>query len=664
MGNVITTATQVTPLVEEAPNAMAEAIISASRNDASIPNAIMNVVLAGFSSNAESFYRYGRDRYINGLPEGSKLNTVADTPEIQLVIESIEGEAITIVSSFYASADYDYFVFEYLHNNYNFNYDDKIIYGFGAGEGYGGLTVHYTGFTVDDDATTITIHTHTKNPDGSKSATFFIYMPAPKAGLYYHASYWVNSDITQNTVHWTYDPATNTYPNLTPEDEVTSKDDFLPIVTIRDFRIYVNKDEESELYRTTKGLLDTISIDVDELIENIAENGNLNDILHIFVLFGVDINTKQQDSMLYLINFFLRLELQSVYKKHNYDRHDPRPNTFIINDNDFNTKLSYNYIFSENKAGSIGEIGHITSSVYIDKDSTGLYYSRDYITYKLQIEDNVYLQIVVHGPVHITNIYKDYDVWTHLSDTDHRFFIPLERSVLKEFSVKQETLILYESLIMVMYAYNREHVDYYKKSNFIKLVQITIVVVLIATGQIELVAPALSWAAAGEFALTLLATYAITYSTKLLAKEIGIENSAWFVAALAVYTAYNLDGGGFLNAEQLMTLTSSMIQGINELTVEDTVELQDETEDWLKSVDEFNEEIEEARDLLNTGFMNPLDLVIGTNYFNSNEEPADFFSRTIDPNPGLKVFEQMDNYYDYMLELPEENTLLNAAFKK
>lgn len=74
-----------------------------------------------------SYFKYGRDTYVNGLPQTSIGVQVVDLDEIKRVLDGVIGSSSTIVSGELRFPTDDEYVISYLINNYNYNILTKQI---------------------------------------------------------------------------------------------------------------------------------------------------------------------------------------------------------------------------------------------------------------------------------------------------------------------------------------------------------------------------------------------------------------------------------------------------------------------------------------------------------------------------------------------------------
>jgi hypothetical protein len=78
----------------------------------------------------------------------------------------------------------------------------------------------------------------------------------------------------------------------------------------------------------------------------------------------------------------------------------------------------------------------------------------------------------------------------------------------------------------------------------------------------------------------------------------------------------------------------------------------------LEEREEFEEELERANDLLDTGNVDPFTILRTVAYNNPNESPEQFIYRTSHlTNPGVLSLDYAANYHDLALTLPEPPTI-------
>ena len=90
---------------DEVADNVKQSIMSSIVQDRSISDDLIANGLHGLGTKAKTFYRYGRDSFYHGLPEGTVEIHHANIGAVQLVVELIEGEPVDMTFSIFTYAD-------------------------------------------------------------------------------------------------------------------------------------------------------------------------------------------------------------------------------------------------------------------------------------------------------------------------------------------------------------------------------------------------------------------------------------------------------------------------------------------------------------------------------------------------------------------------------
>lgn len=208
--------------------------------------------------------------------------------------------------------------------------------------------------------------------------------------------------------------------NLKYNPVLFSNQAFMPIIPIRKDNSDLTSEsyKDTELYKASKKMLGIVNLDIDALATTLNSNPGIGSIDHAYVMFGVNIHTKEQASLRYLCDFFDYMADQSVYKKEHYVSPGLKywkknsmftrqligngtPIDVALSEYGFNISLDYLYVESKLITGSIGPIGFAASTR-----------KGDDIIFRLQIAALTYKEIYVCGIVHKNTIYQGHAVTT------------------------------------------------------------------------------------------------------------------------------------------------------------------------------------------------------------------------------------------------------------
>ena len=117
---------------------------------------------------------------------------------------------------------------------------------------------------------------------------------------------------------------------------------------------------------------------------------------------------------------------------------------------------------------------------------------------------------------------------------------------------------------------------------------------------------------------------------------------------------FNPDTFGLSNPVNLINAVGAVGTAYQSKQME---ELSDELQDFLKTSAEQWKELEEKRELLEEPDYTNLMLSANLSKINSYEEPNTFYARTLNTNPGVLVYDQLTDYFDNKLTLPQLSPL-------
>ena len=118
--------------------------------------------------------------------------------------------------------------------------------------------------------------------------------------------YYVNTDAVPNYnsahwFYWVYKFDSGTYPLITPVMNIVTKE-MLPVVSLRNDRVFVNADKDTDEYKSSNKLLKILGLDLNDIISNITEN--LSTLDDVYINFAVSPSTSKEIVSKYLWNHF------------------------------------------------------------------------------------------------------------------------------------------------------------------------------------------------------------------------------------------------------------------------------------------------------------------------------------------------------------------------
>jgi hypothetical protein len=749
------------PLIGIEPQLITKAVLNVIRNGDNLTERLIQDMLDGAGPKVRRAYRYARDNYTLGLPQGYSESLNYDDTQIEGVIEASIGEPITLRDSILDYGDPGFQFMKYVNENYDWDFEtnDVTTTEKGSADGIARL-IEFRDALSDasvaalpeaEAPTTGTYEngiqwkrtvTYNRNVDfvlGADSAVFtskldnvvfseydaeleqvdvsydFVYTLATSfSGGYvitriekletwavgldptvddpslttFTKTYTEDSlfesyfdewsttqslSITDYTLQdyyyfatyrladgspkvWLYKVEDGTYPELAFTTYTGNSSPFYPIVPIRRHNVDLCAEGywETELYKTSKKLLDKIEIDIQDIRTAINENPDVGEIDHAILMFGTRLNTDNKAAIEYLARFWDRM-----YGQYVSDTGSSANGSFKVQDSVLDLRISWSDIDVETVTGR----AHPTEEAARD-------FEEGYVEFRLQTGDNRYKRIKVYNPVLTNYVYSGHTVVTNLSDAqsedNNNFVIPLHYDIVDSMGALKRNSLYYDSLQMVFNSYKVTKVKWYQRSFFqtlLKIAAIALTIYTMGSGSFAAAIVAGDYAAAAMILIeAIVVSYAISVGFKYLVKALGIENSfivAVIAAAIAVYqlsvSGWNIDQAAW--ADVLLQAASGLSSGISANLGEAFKDLQNDFDVFEEEYKESLDALKEAQELLSVdGLIDPMEFVYSEPMINFNEYPSDYYERTIHSgNTGTLGFKIMSNYHDLMLDLPKPN---------
>ena len=557
-----------------------DAVLYAVLSNQSIASILTNVSANQMSGLVDTFHTYAKSSYTLGLPEASYTkSTTLSEADVTAAIVADTGTVNGIILDYHyvVPLNYNLMIAPYLiairgwdpntglisilPEEYQTSHEKPYLF-----EG----AVADIAFNETNTQATVTygvrmyrLYREDTNDDGSYTdedyinETLWYYnftdvVDIP-TGLYYGRDYCVacyyvlDSEGVPSTVAnwWYYDISSNIYPALAPENAIDMETDLLPIVPIRYYNQSMVRPEvqETDLYKTSKTLLDKIGVDIDELASTLEENPNIADIDHAYVMFGVDLQSTEIASIYYMVEFFDHIADKAYYtvideintKLENsnlaywrtgfsnsniYQASTGTRSTIVVaaaettwqapdgssstisttansslgsfEEYGLDVKIYYSYIRSELIVGSIGSVGHATKEWVLGANQKPLfgvaYHDDSILTLKLQITDTVYKRVTVKGLVHRNVIYDGKTVATRLTDVinsedEHNFIIPIHYNLSKKLDSMLRSQLYQDSLVLILNSVVKTSVSWYETGFFKMVIMAATMVISAVTAQ-------------------------------------------------------------------------------------------------------------------------------------------------------------------------------------
>lgn len=667
-------------VIDDPGNPEKSAVLHSILNQSNLTDDLLTTYTHGMHLKFNSAYAYGRDHYTYGLPQGTLDRGMGDADAVRAVLETLAGTGVVMEYCVLATDCDDDFAYPFLLTSRGWNPDTGVV------------TVHpfvtttapvyfLDALVTNTNTLQLTYEYTPFSVPIQVSETVTIAGLVPKA-LYYRVCYYkMNGDGTlqANRNYWNYRIGAGTYPTLNNPPNSGLASPFFPIIPLRKNNTDLTHSSLSstDLYKTSKTLLKKVGLDFLHLGESINANPDVGEVDHVFLYFGVDLQSSVAATQRYLLEFFAQLAPLSRTSYAEYLRWKKQPTTLppqsklTIEDAGYKADISYSYIRVRFVTGSIGKVGTVTRTNTIRdrlRWGTSVFYFRYYedssITFRVQIASNVYKEVEVRGLTHTNYVYNKHSVITNLEDSikdDYSFIVPLHHSVYANMSSRMRMNVANDGLKIVFQSYKTVRTKWYE-SGFFQFVMVAIAVVAASFGAWQVSAGILAASSATEVAMLILASIvkviAISYAFRLVTDVLGVELTLIIAAVLAVYTMGSGIQQGSLKgvpyASELLSASSGLSKAASENIADQISDLMGEAQQNKAEQDLMWDKLESAQELLATnGIINPLEFVNTVPALQPYESPDEYYYRTVHSgNIGVLSLDAPTNYVDYMLMLP------------
>lgn len=493
---------------------------------------------------------------------------------------------------------------------------------------------------------------------------------------FYQAKFTWNPGSGDVTEYFTYVPGTGTHVDLDDAfgDTPTDVAEFLPFLHIRKEGSTLTGTGQSGTthYIETKKMFDIVGMDMDSITEEIENNPDIGAIQEVTLMsaFKLDTNSKWGRKYLYFFFRWLKtIQVSSSYSK----------KSITFRDGFTRYTLSYRYlsepVIITGVVGEVGEyfINRTTNSTYVDATRDGVFSTFEKlsgsVTFRRQITETQYEEFILDGPAgayRISNGDRNVATMSDWDDDEFAILVPVSKMIIDTyFKFPEREKVFYASLGIMTTTRVRVKIKWYQKESFgVFLKIVAIVLLIVSLGSAASASYGLAGLAAslggGVYVIAiaiiqeLLINLAISYTFKIIIKEVGVElGFAFALLAIAAGGYYGITEG----------LTSNMAMNLIKLgTVASTATtevLNEEIEDINYASQEYAENAEKELDRINELLeaMNPdtSDLLIDPYIFMSpNETPKEWINRlSKSGNIGVLALSYPSKFADLMLKLPE-----------
>jgi len=350
--------------------------------------------------------------------------------------------------------------------------------------------------------------------------------------------------------YWFYNHNDGTY-DIEPQSESLHDLEMLPVVILRKDGQFVNTDKSSQTYLTTKRIMEFLSFDVDQFIDNIASSpgADVDSISDAYVHFSMmPANTDPTVSKLLYHSFYNIIVTNGLYSElEEYNA--------IFKEGDVNNSIVWTkHTYDQNIEGSVTTVGEYNH--YVQKTVEG---SILYLRY--QKSSGLYDMLSVYNLNTLTSIeYNGYhqvataSLWNKdTNSVDESFGIALSWLVFSKLTAQEQTGVYKWVCRMDLYSLTVTELRWYETSAFADLFQIVMIILAVVTFGQTLVLYGIIAAAT-----QLLISYAIGELIVFVAEKTGSAVLAAVVGFIATVLTSGKSGTSFFDMVNAIDLTDQV----------------------------------------------------------------------------------------------------------
>ncbi len=666
-------------------------------------------LLSSNAINADRYYSYGRDYYVNGLPEEISGAMVLNSNLIRAaILEDLDDDSISIeiLGNWIGKlTTVGFIAYSYLARTYDTweNQDDyitgttkkyssstldnsttvTITYDDGSTETFitdydiyldnsnylylvsvynetmtltttteVTVNITYTSETVDD-VTTVTKTTetityiYTQYEDISTDTTTVSEVVDEMGEDSSTVTSTSESEDSTKLQYWVYSVDTGTHSEIFGTGISDYTTGYYPIVPLRLDNESIDDGSYDDLYESATTLLDKLDVDIDDVIESIEESDSLADMDNVYFMLGIDIYTDTDYGKEYLYDFFVQLYNSYVSMEATTATTDDGETSYLINisDGTYDMSLSYASVEFNTYDGSIGDVGDVIRTIS-DSD----------ITMQRQIDEDTYTEVTVYSLIHYDAVYNVEDVYsTEISDDGGNFIIPLNYYLMRNYTLNNRNNIIQEAMTLTITVREETYIHWYETEFFSFVVLAASIVYLAVTWDPSGVAWAMALAAGNVYLASLFivgAYVATTYGVEWAAGELGSDIAFYIAIALAIYGVTSFDASIQMPFATETLKASTMVASASASVAEDEIsELTDALTELEEEYEDLYDELDELEDELYSNiYIDTLDVFTSVD-MTFYDTPDTWITRKINNNVGQASIDYITNYVDISLYL-------------
>ena len=363
---------------------------------------------------------------------------------------------------------------------------------------------------------------------------------------------------------WVYDPATNVYPELATTRMHVKALEMLPIVSIRNNKVNVTSDPNSDRYKSSQEILKDIGINIEQVTDAINQSPDIANITDAFVYFGIN-----PHDMSPIISKTLYMMADVMYSDESLkelveaipDPADPVSGadtvySFSIKEGAFNQVAKWD---TQSRTIVNGVIGPVDTYNHAIAGTTLIMRKQEtptqYVEYAFtKVTSITHISWGGNGGVATMDINSD--------RAASNFIVPLSMEFVRNLTGREQVELFVKALRLTVYGGTVTHLEWYETQAFADILQVISIGVAVVLFIVTLPAGGTGGIAWESLVTGLLISAGTTIALKLILQG-GAPEWLKAVAMIAYVAAMFYAGGGFdadfglLEAAQLVSLTSN-----------------------------------------------------------------------------------------------------------
>lgn len=664
-------------LFTEANKTVNQVALSSVIQDRSISDDLLGAALNGLGRRSKQFYRYGRDQYTYGLPEGSTEVKSASGGTVEIVLQSVVDVSADLKFKVFDYADPTLFARDYLENTRGWDADTNVV--------------SNPPFSTPNQVTLYSAEWESN----TQIKLFYFYdtvenieeeiisvEPVSIEDKYYHVGY-ITESSPNVLLYWFYRAKDELYETLNVDEDVTESK-YFPVIPIRRDNVDLTADsqKDTELYITSKRLLNKLRLNYRDIGRGVHESPDIDAVDHAYINMSVPLQTSSESGKMYLYEHFLDLFNKQRYKKEHFDYwktkgnlgEEPPINKIVIKEveqgyptkGNYHTEMGFLYIDRLSYPGNIGK----KKTVTIDNEINPIILrkfiavNQSHYVIKKQVTDTQVVEIRVVGLKHINYIYGGKSIDTTLEDSlssdNDDFNVMVNIGILDKFNIHDQTDIMNDAARICFNSVERVKLKWYQTSIFkvIVIVVAAIITVLSYGGGSGVYGWAIGAVGATTFIAKLVVAILINYLTSVLlskiADVIGLKNAAIIAFIYTIYSIYS-GGGPVMTGDNLVAFVNGISMSSSLYLKGEYTELMNEYDQMKAEQEEEQTELDRLIEAYPQTFLDPFSFLdIGSSLESGlGESPSDYYENRIHSgNIGPVVFDEARKYVDVTLALP------------